>query len=513
MSAGNIRSGVRCVAEPAPDGCILGDRYLLDTVLATGGMGQVWRARDLALDRPVAVKVLRPEYIGDRGALTRFRGEAQLAAGLTHPNIAAVHDYGETWARRGRFDDGFAYLVMELVDGEPLSAVLRRERRLDPARTLQILRQTAAGLAAAHAAGIVHRDVKPGNLLLRRDGTVKITDFGIAWSGSSDPLTATGAVLGTAEYLSPEQARGGKAGPASDVYALGMVGYECLAGRRAFKGENPLQVALMHANETPGPLPDDVPDGVRELVARTLVKDPEERFPDGAALLSAVEDVLAGRALPRQVDPNATTVLPVPDPESWEPATPLSPAGGSAGPRHAATRRPSSRRILISVAAVLALVVAAAGLMSSSRERSPAPMTAATATPTTPVAVRLATKDYVGRPVGEVEPQLTGLGLSVTLRELQTTDPPGSVVWVDPVGDLSPGQSVTVTYAVSTSAADGASGAGTAPQSTATPSVATQSSAVQSGAPEGSATQSTPQDTATRPGRGNGGKGRSGPRR
>ena len=148
---------------------------------------------------------------------------------------------------------------MELVDGEPLSAVLRREGRLTPGRTLEIVRQTAAGLAAAHAAGVVHRDVKPANLLLGSDGTVKITDFGIAWSRSSDPLTGTGEVMGTAQYLSPEQAKGAMAGPASDVYALGMVAYECLAGRRPFDGASPVQVALMHANETPEPLPADVP--------------------------------------------------------------------------------------------------------------------------------------------------------------------------------------------------------------------------------------------------------------
>src|ERR671921_209631 len=205
---------------------MVGDRYRVDALLATGGMGEVWRGMDLVLDRPVAVKVLRRERIGDSVALSRFRAEARLSAGLTHPNIAALHDYGEVGPDAGRREERLAYLVMELVEGEALSTVLRRERRLSPRRTLEIMRQTAAGLAAAHAAGVVHRDVKPGNLILGPGDTVTITD------------------LGTAQYLSPEQAHGAKARPASDVYALGMVAYECLAGRRAFDGGSPLEIAL-----------------------------------------------------------------------------------------------------------------------------------------------------------------------------------------------------------------------------------------------------------------------------
>ena len=203
----------------AKPGRMVGDRYRLDALLATGGMGEVWRGLDLVLGRPVAVKVLRRERIGDSAALSRFRAEARLSAGLTHPNIAALHDYGEVEAAPGRRDERLAYLIMELVEGEALSTVLRRERGLTPRRTLEIVRQTAAGLAAAHAAGVVHRDVKPGNLMLGPGDTVTITDFGIAWTESSDPLTRTGQVLGTAQYLSPEQASGAKAGPASDVYS------------------------------------------------------------------------------------------------------------------------------------------------------------------------------------------------------------------------------------------------------------------------------------------------------
>src|SRR3954467_3876131 len=225
-------------------------------------MGQVWRARDTVLHRPVAVKVLRSEFTGDPTFVARFRAEAQHTAVLAHRNIATLYDYGEAPAGKG--GEHLAYLVMELVEGEPLSALparqgplaarLAREGRLDARRTLDVLRQTAAALAAAHAAGVVHRDVKPGNVLVGADGIVKITDFGIAWSASSVPLTLTGQVVGTAHYLSPEQAAGEKARPASDVYALGMIGYECLAGRRAFDGENSVQIALRQLRDTPDPL-------------------------------------------------------------------------------------------------------------------------------------------------------------------------------------------------------------------------------------------------------------------
>ena len=234
-----------------PDIRLLDDRYELQHLIASGGMGRVWRARDRLLNRPVAVKVLRSEFTGNPAFVARFRGEAQHAAVLHHPNIATVFDYGEADVAGERL----AYLVMELVEGESLSELLHRERRLDVPRTLTILRSTAAALAVAHAAGLVHRDVKPGNVLMARDGTVKITDFGIAWSASSVPLTQTGQVIGTAHYLSPEQAQGAKATPASDVYALGAVAYECLAGRRAFEGENSVQIVVMQIRDHPDPLP------------------------------------------------------------------------------------------------------------------------------------------------------------------------------------------------------------------------------------------------------------------
>ena len=232
----------------------LGDRYELHQLIAAGGMGQVWRATDTALHRSVAVKVLRSEYTGDPSFLARFRAEAQHAASLSHPNIAAVFDYGEEIAQDGT-GETLAYLVMELVEGEPLSALVAREGPLDTATTLSLLRQTAFGLGEAHAAGMVHRDVKPGNILVRPDGSVKITDFGIAHSARSVALTKTGQVIGTPQYLSPEQAEGRPATPASDVYALGLIGYECLTGHPAFDGDNAVTIALKQVRQEPEPLP------------------------------------------------------------------------------------------------------------------------------------------------------------------------------------------------------------------------------------------------------------------
>src|SRR3954462_11770917 len=343
--AGDTR-GRRTVVEPARR--TLADRYDLRALLAAGGMWQVWRAHDQLLGRPVAVKVLRNEYTGDELFLARFRAEAQHAAALSHPNIAAVYDYGEESTIDGS-GEHLAYLVMELVEGESLSTLLARSGTLSPDRTLDVLRQTASALAAAHEAGVVHRDVKPGNVLVRWDGTVKITDFGIAWSAGSVPLTQTGQVVGTAAYLSPEQAAGAHASAASDVYALGMVGYECLAGRRAFDGENSVTIALRHLRDRPEPLPGDVPVGLRTLIERALVKDPGQRYPDGAAFVAAIDDLRAGRHLPPVEHTDTQGFWLLGDPTALTLAAPATTVAGTRAPR------PDSRmgRLLVPLVALL----------------------------------------------------------------------------------------------------------------------------------------------------------------
>jgi hypothetical protein len=249
-------------------------------------MGEVWKARDLVLGRIVAIKILKEEYTGDPGFLNRFRAEARHTALLNHEGIANVFDYGE--------EEGSAYLVMELVPGLPLSSIIERDKSLTPDRTLSIIGQTATALAAAHKQGLVHRDVKPGNLLILPDGRVKITDFGIARLADQVPLTATGQVMGTAQYLAPEQATGQQATGSSDIYALGVIGYELLAGTRPFSGESQIAIALAQVNDTPPPLPESIPVPVRALIMSMLAKDPADRPADAEALARAVAAIRRG---------------------------------------------------------------------------------------------------------------------------------------------------------------------------------------------------------------------------
>jgi serine/threonine protein kinase len=282
-------------------GQLLADRYRLARRIAVGGMGEVWEAEDTRLDRLVAVKVLKPELCGDAEFLHRFRTEARTTASLNHPGIAGVHDYGETAATPGGPDDT-AYLVMELVDGEPLAAIIARLHRLPVDFTLDILAQAGTALQAAHERGYVHRDVKPGNIMVSTDQTgkhvVKLTDFGIAKAADAAPVTRSGMVMGTAHYIAPEQALGQEAEPASDVYSLAVVGYECLVGHRPFLSENAVTVALMHIRDMPPPLPPDVPPGMRTLIEATLVKDPRQRYRNGGEFAAAVVAVRNGMPLP-----------------------------------------------------------------------------------------------------------------------------------------------------------------------------------------------------------------------
>ncbi|WP_285727947.1 protein kinase domain-containing protein [Psychromicrobium xiongbiense] len=267
-------------------GDTLGGRFQLTSRIAIGGMGEVWRAQDLVLGRTVAIKILKEEYTGDPNFLQRFRAEATNTARLNHRGIAGVFDYGE--------EDGSAYLVMELVPGEPLSSIIERDRVLSPDRTLDIIAQTARGLSAAHAQGLVHRDVKPGNLLITPDGQVKITDFGIARLADQVPLTQTGQVMGTAQYLAPEQATGQQATGSSDIYALGVIGYECLTGHRPFSGESQIAIALAQVNDAPPPLPESLPSPVRALLMSMLAKDPANRPANADRLAEAADAIRAG---------------------------------------------------------------------------------------------------------------------------------------------------------------------------------------------------------------------------
>ncbi|QLY31081.1 serine/threonine-protein kinase [Nocardia huaxiensis] len=286
------------------NGALIADRYRLQRLIATGGMGQVWEALDTRLDRRVAVKVLKAEFSTDPTFRHRFRAEARTTAQLNHPGIAGIYDYGETMDPSG---GEIAYLVMEFVQGEPLNAVLNRMSRLSVAQGLDMLEQTARALQVAHSAGVVHRDVKPGNILVTPTGQVKITDFGIAKAVDASPVTKTGMVMGTAQYIAPEQATGEDATAASDVYSLGVVGYEALAGQRPFTGEGALTVAMKHVRDTPPPLPADLPPNVRELIEITMAKDPQQRYATGGEFADAVAAVRSGR---RPTPPGGIPVTP-----------------------------------------------------------------------------------------------------------------------------------------------------------------------------------------------------------
>ncbi|WBB81004.1 serine/threonine-protein kinase [Micromonospora sp. WMMD882] len=355
-------------------GLRLGDRYRLDTRIGAGGMGEVWRAVDVLLDRTVAVKAMLPDVADDPDFARRFLVEAKAMASVNHAAVASIHDYGHS--------DGLTFLVMEFVDGQSLSQLLARHGRLSPADTMHLVAQAADGLQAVHERGIVHRDIKPANLLVRPNGTLLITDFGIARRHDASLLTASGAVLGTPTYLSPEQVLGRPATPLSDVYSLGLAGYECLTGRRPFTGDNPYAIALRRVQSPPAPLGDDLPQPVRAVVERALAVEPAHRWPSAATLAHAARWSAGPLAHPPPPPPVPGPPLPAPSspypsspppssspsssPVSLPPSAPAPVPPSSATPpppaaRPAAPGRSKRRqRVLLAAAVVVVLVGGAA---------------------------------------------------------------------------------------------------------------------------------------------------------
>ena len=339
---------------------LLACRYRLTDRIAAGGMGEVWRGEDELLNRAVAVKLLPTGRAGDDAFLARFRAEARYAASLSHPGIAQVYDYGES------SEFGGAYLIMELVNGEPLSAILARAGRLSADATLDIVSQAARALDAAHQAGIVHRDIKPGNLLVAAGGTTKITDFGIATAvraAQATHLTETGMVMGTAMYVSPEQATGAPVNDASDIYSLGVVAYECLAGHPPFTAREPLAIAFAHKHEPVPPLPPEVPPPVSDLVYHMLAKTPPERPASVRAVADRADMLRDALALGESAGHATATRADLP-----AAATGAMPGAAATGSLTGRRHRPPGRRwrgVAAGATAGLCALAAAIGLYLS----------------------------------------------------------------------------------------------------------------------------------------------------
>jgi hypothetical protein len=466
---------------------VLAARYRLESLIASGGMGEVWRGVDLVLDRPVAVKVLHPEYAQQAETVARFRAEARHAANLSHPAIAQVYDFGEGstagasgsgagGTERPHGPEGPAFLVMELIDGPPLTQILARGP-LEPVAVLDVVAQVASGLAVAHAAGVVHRDIKPGNLLVDRNGTIKITDFGVAYALGSAPLTRTGTLPGTPGYLAPERVSGHAAGPASDLYSLGIVAYECLTGSLPFTG-TAMEIALAHQMRSLPPLPAGVPREVDDLIADLTARDPAQR-PASAAMVAArakaVRTAIGGAggggrlgggapdppdpadgggfaSPPGPPRPSRTEILPLASvagmgkDDGHDPHQPVPPGRGR--PHQFPLRRAALG------AAAIAVVASLAGWALASGLGGPTPAGRAQGTPPSQASRSAAPRVTVnaaallGRPVWVVVRHLRQEGLVVEVRwQPDYQQDPGTVVSVQPGGKLRLGTTVVVTGA------------------------------------------------------------------
>ncbi|AKK07509.1 serine/threonine-protein kinase [Corynebacterium testudinoris] len=290
---------------------LIGEDYQLQWIIGHGGMSTVWLADDIRNDREVAIKVLRPEFSDNREFLDRFRNEAATAELIDSDNVVHTYDYREIPDPSGHT---FCFIAMEYVRGESLADLLAREKQLDESLALDVLEQAAHGLSIIHRMDLVHRDIKPGNLLITQNGQVKITDFGIAKAAAAVPLTRTGMVVGTAQYVSPEQAQGKEVTAASDIYSLGVVGYEMLAGQRPFTGDSSVSVALAHISQAPPALSTGVSAEARELIGIALRKDPTQRFANGNEMALAVSAVRLGNRPPQPKSAAMSQLAPEPSP-------------------------------------------------------------------------------------------------------------------------------------------------------------------------------------------------------
>jgi serine/threonine protein kinase len=363
-------------------GDLLDNRYRLDDRIATGGMGDVWRGTDVVLGRTVAVKVLRTAMLEDPEFATRFYGEARMMATFRHPGVVEVYDY----ASDGDYGDQekVAYLVMAFVEGEPLSNRVK-EGPIPVTETLSIVAQAADALHAAHQAGIVHRDIKPGNLIVKPTGAVILIDFGVARSNALTSVTGLNAIVGTALYMAPEQVAKGDLTPATDVYALGAVSYHCIAGHPPFDGENALQVALRHLEDEPPPLPEHVPAEVRHLIAKAMAKQPADRFQSAAEFAEAAFAAagpldwkrLTGTSMVAPLSPAAPT-RQVPRPRNFPPQMPVSPAPRPVPVSAGRSSQPMAQRGLMFAILALFALAGTLGLVFMFNQDEKQPVTSPT---------------------------------------------------------------------------------------------------------------------------------------
>jgi len=447
MTSKRVRDQIMPSQQNSETAEMLAGRYAMRRRIAGGGMGEVREATDTVLERPVAIKVLSPALAGDERFLERFRREARAAAGLTHPNVAQVYDYGEDGRTR--------FIVMELLQGETLAARLGREKRLPPEEAASIGAQTADALEAAHRAGVVHRDVKPGNIMLTPGG-VKVMDFGIAAAAHDTSLTATGSLLGTAMYMAPEHVSGDPATAASDVYALAVVMYEALTGAPPFEMETPVATAAAHVHTAPAPLltrAPDVPAPLAAAVERGLAKDPDARPPSAAAfagLLRGGAWAVGSPSAPTvQLRTRRTDPLPTPGAgavtETLPPRRPR-PEKGTAGRRWAIVLGAVIAGLLLW--ALLSAAIGGGGSSTPPPARSPsnAPSSPPTATlPSIPASI-------VGMRVDEAVAALRDLGIPVEsiVRVKGKKDvPEGVVTAVTPPPGSSVGPNTRVILYVS----------------------------------------------------------------
>jgi tRNA A-37 threonylcarbamoyl transferase component Bud32 len=415
-------------------GHLLDNRYRLDDRIATGGMGDVWRGTDVVLGRVVAVKVLRPAMLADPEFSARFYGEARMMAAFRHPGVVEVYDYAS--ATDSHDNSQCAYLVMAYVEGEPLSTRLKEAGRLGVTETMSIVAQAADALHAAHQNGTVHRDVKPGNLIVKPNGTVILVDFGVARSAQVTSVTGLNAIVGTALYMAPEQVAKGNVSPATDIYALGAVAYHCISGHPPFEGDNALQVALRHLEDEPEPLPDEVPEAVRDLISRAMAKQPIDRFASAAEFADAALEASGAN----DAWPSATsTALISPDAAHAASRSATAVTRGATAVTRAvprppiapapAPRRPRNQTWLL--LGLLGLLVAAGGIVVAMALNALGDGGSGTGTGTTPAV----TASVTGEPSESLEPTRT----TATTREVtRPGGPPIKPTTVAPTATLSP---------------------------------------------------------------------------